>query len=184
MSSFNHKKMNNNKVLYVVIVVLLLIIVGGGAFWIGSNRANTKPEGDNRPVVDKVQPASDQEQQDLSGQPDKQKFDEYFTEAAVAKLPVGVEFSPFNVEKTSVINIGEQFCTTLSMKKQIPAGSFATAVYDVNAKQDVQPKSSFPQSIGPGGSIGCENLAWSVGKYEYKIYIDDVLAVVSPFEVK
>jgi len=179
--------MNNNKVLYVVIVVLLLVIVGGGAFWFGSNRSMIKDDvqpanSDIKSSIEDIQ--SVDEQQVFSEQPDQQKFNEYFTEAAVAKLPVGVEFSPFNVEKTSVLNAGEKFCTTFSMKKQIIAGSLAAAVYDINAKKDVQPKSSFPQKMGPGGSIGCEDLAWTTGKYEYKIYVDDVLAVVAPFEVK
>lgn len=36
-----------------------------------------------------------------------------------------------------------------------------------------------------GGSVGCSgSLEQPAGKYEYKIYIDDVLAVVLPFEVK
>lgn len=177
--------MGSNKVLYAVIVVLLLVIVGGGAYWIGSGK--NKPavtDGSSQPVTEDVQPVSEQSQQVLSEQPNQQKFNEYFTEAAVAKLPVGVEFSPFAVQKTDTFVTGEKFCTTLSMKKKILAGTLATSVYDVNSKQVVQPKSSFPQDVGPGGSIGCEDLSWPVGKYEYKIYVDDVLAVVDLFEVK
>lgn len=174
--------MASNKVLYVVIFVLVLVIVAGGFFVLGGNKAKVEPESGEQIVVN--QPAAANNNEPLSEQPDKAKFSEYLTSAALAKLPAGVEFSPFAIIKTKVFSAGEKFCTSLEIKKTIPAGSIATAVYDVNAKDDVRPKSSFPQTVKTGGSVGCEDLQQPVGRYEYKIYLDDVLAAILPFEVK
>jgi len=127
----------------------------------------------------------------LSEQPDQSKFGEYFTNIFIAKLPAGAEFDPQAIIKTKVFSAGEQFCTSMDMKKQIPANTLSSAVYDVNARQDVSPRgAAFPQALGPnsgesmGNSIGCAPLEQNVGKYEYKIYINESLVAVLPFEVK
>jgi len=120
----------------------------------------------------------------VSEDPNIEKFNEYFTEVYLAKLPVGSQFDPFKIIKTTTFAAGEQFCVSLTMKKDIPAGSLAIAVYDTEIGQDNQQKSSFPQVLQQGNSTGCEGLRQSAGKYEYKIYIDNVLVAVIPFEVK
>lgn len=127
----------------------------------------------------------------LSEQPDKSKFSEYFTNISLAKLPVGVEFDPRVIIKTKVFASSEQFCVNMDMKKQIPANTLSSAVYDVNAKQDTVPRSgAFPQALGPGpgenmgNTVSCAPLEQTVGKYEYKIYINESLVAVLPFEVK
>lgn len=171
--------MTQNKILYAIIAVLVLIIIGG-AFFIFI-KPSTETEESGQPETNNSQST---EGQAFSEQPNKQKFDEYFTSAALAKLPAGSKFDPFKIIKTNVFSSSEQFCTTLEIKKRIPAGGISTAVYDVNAKQEIQPKTSFPQELKTGGSVGCQDLAQSAGKYEYKIYVDNVLAVVLPFEVK
>jgi len=35
-----------------------------------------------------------------------------------------------------------------------------------------------------GGHTSCSYMTYPAGKYEYKIYVDDVLAAILPFEVK
>jgi hypothetical protein len=127
----------------------------------------------------------------LSEQPDKGKFNEYFTNINLAKLPAGAEFDPQKIVKTKIFAAVEQFCINMDMIKQIPANTLSSAVYDVNAKQDAQPRSgTFPQTLGPGpgqnmgNTVSCAPLEQAVGKYEYKIYINDSLVAVLPFEVK
>ena len=160
--------MTNKKTLYIIIVILVLIIVGG-IFFFSPNKSNNIPSDNSN----------------LSEQPNKAKYDEYFTGAFLAKLPAGAKFDPFKIIKTNTFSAGEQFCTSLDMKKQIPANSLSSVVYDVNAKQNTQPRGgTFPQAMGPGGTVGCENLSQSVGKYEDKIYINDDLVIILPFEVK
>ncbi|MDD5290482.1 MAG: hypothetical protein PHT40_04845 [Patescibacteria group bacterium] len=164
-----------NKLLYIIIVLLVLIIIGGGVFFFTKKSADEN----GAPTAENTTEAN------LSEQPNQAKFNEYFTNAFIAKLPVGAEFNPRKIIKTNVLAAGEQFCTSMDMKKQIPASTLSSAIYDVNAKQDTQSRGgAFPQALGPGNSIGCEPLSVPAGKYEYKIYLNDDLVINLPFEVK
>lgn len=172
--------MNNNKFLYVIIGILVLIIIGGGFFFFSKNTVNNnEPSKNESPVAENTTATN------LSEQPDKAKYNEYFTGAYLAKLPAGAEFNPWKIIKTNVFALDEQFCTSIDMKKQISANTLSSAVYDVNTKQDVMPRGgTFPQAMGPGNSTGCQSLVQSVGKYEFKIYVNDDLVIILPFEVK
>jgi hypothetical protein len=167
--------------LYVIVAVLLVIIIGGGAYYLGS-RGGQKEGVANTPAANA--PAVSEANKTLSEQPNTAKFNEYFKSIYLGKLPVGAKFDPFKVTRATVFSAGEQFCTSMEIKKEIPAGSIAGAVYDVVAKTDIRPRSAFPQKLATGGSMGCESLEYPTGKYEDKIYIDDVLVAVLPFEVK
>jgi len=84
-----------------------------------------------------------------------------------------------------VFTSADQFCTSLEIKKTIPSGSFSVAIYDTVKKDYLQPKTVFPVELKKGGSVGCNGVIdQPAGKYEYKIYIDDVLTAVLPYEVK
>lgn len=168
----------NKKTLYIIIAVLVLVIIVGAVYLL-SNRSG----GDTRLGQPEVsgEPAATVP---LSEEPLVTKYDEYFSELYLGKLPKDAEFDPTKVSRSTVFGEGEQFCTVMTLTQQVPSGSFASAVYDVNAKQNVQPKSSFPQKLGPGGVTGCSSLEWSKGAYEQKVYIDDILVAVMPFEVK
>ena len=120
----------------------------------------------------------------LSEQPDSARFKEYFTDLYLAKLPLGEQVGPSNTTKTTVFTSQDQFCTVGMLIKDIPAGSLASAVYDTVAKKDIQPKAAFPMELNKGGFAGAAPLNYPPGKYEYKVYIDDVLVAVLPFEVK
>jgi len=124
------------------------------------------------------------ENETLFERPNTEKFNEYFKEVYLAKLPAGAEFDPFGIIKTTTFTAGEKFCQSLSMKKDIPANSIGSEVYNITTGQIVQPKSTFPQALQQGGSVGCEDLQYSVGKYEMKLYIDDILVAILPFEIK
>ena len=131
-----------------------------------------------------VSTEAEEEEELLSEQPNKAKFDEYFTSAFLAKLPADAEFNPFGIVKTKIFTSIDQFCTSFEMKKTIPANSFSSAVYDKDNEEYAQPKSVFPMELKKGGSVGCEPLSYTAGKYEFKIYIDNVLTAVLPFEVR
>ncbi len=126
-----------------------------------------------------------QSTEQLSEQPDKAKYDEYFSDFYLGKLPSGTDANPSNVPvKTTVFTSKDQFCSVWTQKKDIPAGSFSGAVYDTVAQKDFEPKTAFPMVINAGGHMGSQPLTYPPGKYEYKLYIDDVLVVVIPFEVR
>jgi len=122
----------------------------------------------------------------LSEQPNKAKYDEYFTEFYLAKLPIGTEMSATNppIKTTVFIASEDLFGSVMSVIKDIPAGSIAGAVYDTAAKKDFEPKTAFPMALKASNYAGTQPLKYPPGKYEYKVYIDDVLVVVIPFEVR
>lgn len=121
----------------------------------------------------------------LSEQPDTALYKQYFTDFYLAKLPKGVNAGPENVpEKTSVFTAEDQFCTVMEVIKDIPAGKISNAVYDVNAKTNLVEKTVFPMELKKSNYMGNEELKYPTGKYEYRIYIDDTLVAVLPFEVK
>lgn len=172
--------MANNKILYIIIAVLVLVIIGGGTFFL----LGSKPSGDKNENAGRVS-ETPSVNSNLSEQPNEAKFNEFFTSIFLAKLPAGAKFEPSKIVRTRAFSVGEQFCMSINMKKQIPADTFSSAVYDVNAKQEIQPRGgAFPQAMGPGNSTGCQSLDQSVGKYEYKFYLNDDLVAVLPFEVK
>lgn len=130
-------------------------------------------------------PAAIEQAEQLSEQPDLAKFNEYLKKAELGKLPPGVQVGPPNFPiLTKVFTAEDQFCSNLEIIKTIPASQIATAVYDVKAKIDIKPKSVFPMELKAGGTSGCEPLVYPAGKYEYKIYLEDILVAVLPFEVR
>jgi len=122
--------------------------------------------------------------EELSEEPEETKFNEYLTKAWLGKIPAGQQFDPFKVEATKSFITSDQLCTLLDIKKDINAGQLSTAIYDRVNKDYIQPKSAFPQSLKTGNTTGCTGITFPAGKYEEKIYIDDILVAVLPFEVK
>src|SRR4030065_2377101 len=112
--------MKNKKSIYKIsgIVVLLVFMLG---FILAGCTSQNK-------TADETATASDETQStgQLSEQPDKAKYDEYFTEFYLGKLPLGTDASPSNVPvETTVFTSEDQFCSVWTQKKDIPAGSFS-----------------------------------------------------------
>ncbi len=118
--------------------------------------------------------------------PNTLKFNEYFSDFYLGKMDIGKIIGTDGFPtKTSTFTKGvDLFCTMMSVKKTIAAQHIANAIYDVTAKIYVKPKTFFPAALAAGGNGGCDNLDQTPGKYESRIYIDDVLVAVFPFEVK
>lgn len=129
----------------------------------------------------------------LSEQPDQAVFNEYFSDVYLEKLPAGTSFSPGATVKTSIFNLstGDKFCISVDALKKISSSMFGEAVYDPNAKSYVIPKRA---TGGPGfqagNNLGCEELLIGqnqylrAGNYEYKLYVNNILAAVLPFQVQ
>jgi hypothetical protein len=122
----------------------------------------------------------------LSEQPNKAKYAEFFGDIYLGKMAIGKKIGTDGFPtRTNIFTLGvDQFCTMMTLKKMLPAGTFAGAIYDTATKTYTEPKSSFPMELKAGGSGGCGSLVQSLGKYEDKLYVDDVLIAVMPFEVK
>ncbi len=121
-----------------------------------------------------------------SNNPNTAKFNEFFSDFYLGKMAIGKVIGTDGFPtKTNIFTKGvDLFCTMMSVKKTIAAGHLAGATYDVNAKFNIQTKTSFPMEIAAGGSVGCTPLNEPKGRYEDRIYIDDVLVAAIPFEVK
>jgi hypothetical protein len=120
----------------------------------------------------------------VSEEPNETKFAEYLTKVWLGKIPAGQQFDPSKIVKTKSFITSDQFCTSLDIKKDINAGQLSTAFYDRVNNDYIQPKSAFPQQLKTGGTTGCMGITFPAGKYEEKIYIDDVLVAVLPFEIR
>lgn len=118
--------------------------------------------------------------------PNTPKFNEYFSDFYLGKMDIGKVIGTDGFPtRTSTFTKGKDlFCSMMSIKKAIAAGRVANAIYDVTAKAYVQPRTYFPGEITAGGSGGCSSLDQPIGRYENRIYIDDVLVAVLAFEVK
>jgi hypothetical protein len=116
----------------------------------------------------------------LSEQPDTATYQKYFSDLGVGKMPAEVKNPPMDLQKNvSVFTAGDQICLygTLILESQI-----RSAIYDVSAKKVIR-EGGLPKPM-MGGFAGWEPLDLPVGKYEYKIYVADILVGVFPFEVR
>lgn len=120
----------------------------------------------------------------LSEQANSDKFDQYFSDAFLAKLPLGAKIDANQIIKTQIFTASDQFCSSLEVNEFIPAGKISTSIYNSISKKNVQEKVVYPTGINAGTLVGCEQLAYSTGSYEFKVYADGVLAAVLPFKIQ
>lgn len=116
----------------------------------------------------------------LSEQPNEATFREYFSEIGLGKLPPGKTLPEGLEQNVSIFAPGDQFCQYGTVIKEV---SPSLAYFGTQAKKVVK-EGTFPRALLPGGFAGCELLDLPAGKYEVKVYVDDVLVAVLPFEVR
>ena len=166
----------------ILIVIVVLAAIGFGAWYVvkSGKKTNSTSTQTTTPVSTPTVTTSEQ--------PNKTKYNEFFASYDLAKLPAGQHISPPNSMPTNTTTFGstDQLCSIMKVLKLIPSGSLSTAIYSVSTKQNAAPVSVFPGELGPGPgtSSGCGPLGVSSGKYEYKVYIDNVLIVDTPFTVQ
>ena len=167
---------------YFFVAIIAIVLVSGCAQENKQQQATPSSQSFVTPVQAQQSMAAPNQ---LSEQPNKAKFDEYFSDFYLSKLPIGQKVGPPNFPtKTSTFTAIDQFCSSGTLLKEVPSGSFGYAVFDTVSKQYNLAKSVFPIKLSKGGFAGCEDLKHPKGIYEYKVYIDNVLVAVLPFEVK
>jgi hypothetical protein len=82
-------------------------------------------------------------------------------------------------QNATVFTQGDQIGIYLNVIHEVQV---RTAIYDVAAKKVVK-EGGLPGSLPPKNYAGADPLTIPVGKYEYKVYTNDVLVAVFPFEV-
>lgn len=118
---------------------------------------------------------------------DAEKFSEYFKSIVLGKLALGKKVSPPKTmpTKTSVFTTKDQFCVTIEVKKDIPAGVLANALYSVEMQQNIKDVTPSTEDTKAGSMSSCGSLTGlPYGRYEMKVYVDNELAGVYPFTYK
>jgi len=125
-----------------------------------------------------------------SEQPDKATFQKYFSiypaPMGIGKLLTSGNLPPDLQQNVTVFAIGDQITLYGNIIKECQQPRYA--IYDVQAKTVIKEGGlSFP-SIKSGfdavGFVSIDTLDVPVGKYEYKVYVANVLVAVFPFEVR
>lgn len=177
------KKKNEHgfSVVEYLVVAIVIVVIGIGAWYVGKHGS--------KPSATTATNSSAPPQAATSEQPNKAVFNQYFSSFSLAKLANGKHISPPNdipADTTTFNSATDQLCANMGVIKLIPSGSLSSAIYNVATKQNVAPPTIFPNELGPGQgtSSGCGTLGVTSGHYEYKAYINNVLVVDTPFEVK
>ncbi len=115
----------------------------------------------------------------LSEQPDKATFLQYFSEMGLGITPSDAK-SPQDIQRNVTTFTAEDYFTlygTVIQEVQVSA-----KYYDTATKQSENAPAP-PTSLKVGGFASSSTLTMPVGKYEYKVYVANVLVAVFPFEV-
>lgn len=114
----------------------------------------------------------------LSEQPDTAVFRKYFSELGIGKLPEGGKL-PLDLQKNaSVFAPGEKMFLYGSAIQDV---TISSRYYNAETKETID-GGQFGQKAGGFASGGTLSLA--PGKYEYKVYVEQTLVGVFPFEVR
>jgi len=114
----------------------------------------------------------------LSEQPDTAAFRKYFSELGIGKLPEGGKL-PLDLQKNASVFAPEE--KLLLYGSAIQDVTISSRYYNLVTWEEVD-GGQIAQKAGGFASGG--TLSLPAGKYEYKVYVDQVLVGVFPFEVK
>jgi len=126
----------------------------------------------------------------LSEQPDKATFEKYFSitpaPMGLGKILTSENFSQELQQNVTVFAGGDQITLYGNIIKECQQPRYA--IYDVLAKKVIKEGGlSFPpikSGFDAVGFVSVDTLEAPIGKYEYKVYVSDVLVAVFPFEVR
>ncbi len=114
----------------------------------------------------------------LSEQPDMATFRKYFSELGIGKLPEDGK-PPLDLQKNaSVFAPGEKLLLYGSAIQDI---TISSRYYNLETREAID-GGQFVQKAGGFASGG--TLSLPAGQYEYKVYVEQVLVGVFPFEVR
>jgi len=173
-----------NLFLFTLVLVLLLTVLGA----CGSNGTAptlTPPIASTQPAPPDITPELSPLPSPLptstpSVQPDIATFQKYFKELGLGKVPPGVKDFPTDLQKNAtVFTTEDQIC----LYGEIILECMPRNTVCDSETGNVVSEGGLPRPM-TGGFAGWEPLTIPAGKYEYKVYVDDVLVAVFPFEVR
>jgi len=116
----------------------------------------------------------------ISEQPNEETFKEYFSDMGLGILPPEGKLPMDLQQNVDIFKRGEQICTYGTIIKEVLIQS---AIYNPSAKKFAIEKGGYPKPLTQGGFAGCGPIDIAKGKYEYKIYVNDILVALFPFEI-
>jgi len=173
------KKRQRNLVVVVLVITALSLVLWGCA----------KRE---TPVLPTAPPPSPATQASpttapvptLSDQANKNVFHEYFSELGLGKLPEGEKVGPSNFQRNVEVFTSEhQIVLYGTLLQDTQAGQVSAGIYNPEDNRFVIEKSGFPRPMSKGGFASASPVNLPAGKYEYRVYVSDVLVAVFPFEI-
>ena len=114
-------------------------------------------------------------------QPDEATFKEYFSDMGLGKMPAGGKLPQDLQRNANIFVLGDKICIYCTVIQEV---QISTLIYDLGSKKPVGKKQAYPKPLSKGRFAGCSPADLSAGKYEYKIYVGDVLIAIFPFEVR
>jgi hypothetical protein len=165
--------------LLLTVAVLLLLVIsacGGGSeksvVPTSSPPSTTTP---SQTVSPSLTPSST-----LSEQPDMATYNKYLSDLGIGRMPPGETQDPRKLEKNvTVFATTDQICLygNIIMECQL-----RDVIYDT-ATGKVMHEGGLPKPM-KGGFAGWAPMPVPAGKYEYKVYVGDILVGIFPFEVR
>jgi len=162
--------------LLTVVVCLSMILVFSVA---GCRGEVTSKEAAKEKVVGEEKPESE-ETSELSEQPDKKLLDRYFSDIVLCGAR---GFFGGVVEENISTFLPHQkisLCVGYNSKKDF---TYRIVIFDLKANDFVKRSDSVGQSLGAAGGSVTQRPFLLPGNYEHKVYIEDTLVAVLPFEV-
>lgn len=170
----------------LLVIIALLLFVGLTACG-GTKEANTTTSPSatvtqtvTATVTQTSPPTSAAPTATLSEQPDMATYHKYFSDLGIGRMPAGENVSPLELEKNvTVFKTTDQICLygTIILECQL-----RSTMYDTAAGKVVE-EGGLPKPM-TGGFAGWEPMPVPAGKYEYKVYVGDVIVAIFPFEVQ
>lgn len=167
------------KNILIVVIIIAVVALGVAIYFSLPKTSGTGTENENTP-------SNNQGTYVPSEKSDTAKFDEYFKSIYLGKLKIGEQPGAGVVPQVSLVFTKgkDQYCTVLELKKALAAGAYSSAIYNLDSKTYIKPKTSFPGKFELGTNVGCGSLPAGAGRYEYKAYLGNTLITVVPFEIK
>jgi hypothetical protein len=116
----------------------------------------------------------------LSELPDKATFQKYFSEMGLGKCPANAK-GPQDIQRNvTTFTAGDYFTLYGTVIQEVQVSA---QYYDVVTKQSADAGAP-PTALKVGGFASSSSLTLPVSKYEYKVYVANLLVAVFPFEVR
>ncbi len=114
-------------------------------------------------------------------EPNRNLFNKYFVSIGLGKIASEGE-PPLDIEQgINEFSINDRFCIYGTTREEV---NITGITFDLSVKKFKGSKYSHTDLLPIGGFAGYGLVEWPVGKYEFRIYVDENLVATLPFRVR